>query len=139
MNPFDIKPVTNIALIEDDEDDQEIFITALTRAYPQAYCKFYGNGLEALTSFNKKELSPDLIFLDINMPVMNGLEFLTKIKKDAALLSIPVIVLSTTSHATTIALTKELGAADFITKPTKLDDLVLILDQLLNKKTTSVQ
>lgn len=134
MNQFQTKPVTSIVLIEDDEDDQEIFFTALARSYPQAGCKFFCNGLEAISSLTKKVIRPDLIFLDLNMPIMNGLQFLAEIQKNAELQTIPIIVLSTTSHAKTIALAKELGAIDFITKPNKFDELVLILDQLFKGK-----
>jgi CheY-like chemotaxis protein len=76
------------------------------------------NGQDAL-----KKLSgyhPDVIFLDLNMPLMNGRQFLEEIKKKDGLSHIPVIILSTSSDKSTIEDTRRLGARDFITKPDKL-------------------
>ncbi|MBS1664793.1 MAG: response regulator, partial [Bacteroidetes bacterium] len=60
---------------------------------------------------------PDLIFLDINLPVMNGWQFLTKLKTQKGLDHIPVIMYSTSSNARDKKTAFELGALCFITKP----------------------
>ena len=121
-----------ILLIDDDEDDQEIFISALENTAKQVSCLTFKDAREALSKLASKEISPELIFLDLNMPMMDGQQFLTEIKKDEALSDIHIIILSTSSHRGTIQLMKELGAQDFITKPDKFEDLVRILDSVLN-------
>jgi CheY-like chemotaxis protein len=86
----------------------------------------------ALKKLEIKELVPDVIFLDLNMPVMNGQQFLTEIKKRTELKSIPIIVFTTSSNHDTIARMKALGAHDFITKPERYDQLLAILEKFLN-------
>jgi len=66
------------------------------------------------------------------MPIMTGQEFLMKIKNIDHLKQIPVIIFSTSSNASTIVATKELGAIDFITKPNRFDALVNILKPIIN-------
>ncbi len=121
----------NILLIDDDEDDQEIFLTAVEQVSKSTHCIALNGASEALNKLEKKELQPDVIFLDLNMPVMSGQQFLMEIKKNQALKEIPVIIFSTSSHQPTIQLTKTLGAFDFITKPGKYDELVKILTPLI--------
>jgi CheY-like chemotaxis protein len=121
----------NVLLIDDDDDDQEIFLTAVEQIDCGVNCTALSDATEALQKLAAHVIVPDVIFLDLNMPVMNGQEFLTEIKKNAGLKNIPVIIFSTSSHNTTIQLTKDLGASDFITKPGKYDELVNLLTPIL--------
>jgi CheY-like chemotaxis protein len=121
----------NILLIDDDEDDQEIFLSALDNAADSVNCVTLSNAVVAFDKLRKSELPTDIIFLDLNMPLMNGQEFLTEIKKQQDLKHIPVIILSTSSNVSTIQQTKKLGATDFITKPDSFDELVRILRNVL--------
>ena len=118
----------HVLLIDDDIDDQEIFLTAIKRVSASVNCIALDDATNALQKLIVKDLSPDVIFLDLNMPVMHGQEFLREIKKNEALKNIPVIIFSTASHSTTIQRTKELGAHDFITKPGKFEELVQVLE-----------
>lgn len=122
----------NIVLIDDDVEDQEIFKIALETLSDNLVFTAFTNAKEALSSLTGNTLNPDVIFLDLNMPVMSGQEFLTQIKKMDATKHIPVIIFSTSSNTSTIQLTKELGAIDFITKPSKFDLLVDILKPIIN-------
>ena len=120
-----------ILLIDDDDDDQEIFLTALQKVLPEVVCDMSGSACSAIELLKSGQLFPDIIFLDLNMPIMNGQQFLSEIKKNAGLKDIPVVVISTSSHPQTIQLAKNTGAKDFITKPDKFDDLVNILAAIL--------
>jgi CheY-like chemotaxis protein len=121
----------NILLIDDDADDCEVFIAALAVVSQSINCTAMSSATDALNDLLSKDILPDLIFLDLNMPVMNGLQFLTEIKKYPFLTKIPVIVSSTSSHQTAIKTLKRLGIHDFITKPDKFSLLVEILRPLL--------
>lgn len=121
----------NILLIDDDDDDQEIFLEVVEEISQEVVCTALSDASEALQKLTDGELQPDVIFLDLNMPVMSGQQFLTEIKQRPGLKHIPVIIFSTTSHTSTISQTKALGAADFITKPRAYNDLVNILAPLL--------
>jgi|ERR1700694_1935551 len=117
----------HILLIDDDEDDGEIFVTALQVVSETVLCTVLHDAAEALDKLSGKKISPDVIFLDLNMPGMNGQQFLSEMKKGEALQSMPVIIFSTSSHPATVSITKSLGAQDFITKPNDFDALVAIL------------
>jgi CheY-like chemotaxis protein len=125
-------PVTRILHIDDDEDDHEIFATALSAASTDIELLFIDNAMDALQDLLTATAYPDIIFLDLNMPEMNGQQLLIEIKKHERLKNIPVIILSTSSHKPTIELTRELGAKDFFTKPDRFEDLVLMLKKVLN-------
>ncbi|MCF0069112.1 response regulator [Dyadobacter sp. CY261] len=121
----------NILLIDDDEDDQEIFLTALECTGKPVQCTVLDSARKAFNQITKGELETDLIFLDLNMPLMNGQQFLAEIKKDEKLRKIPIVILSTSSNAATIEQVKQLGAGQFFTKPGRFEDLVAILDEVL--------
>jgi len=116
-----------ILLIDDDEEDQEIFMMALDKLDCGAVCSAMSNAQHALVRLQEGEINPEVIFLDLNMPHMNGRQFLEIIKQDAALVNIPVIIFSTSSDPATIAVTKSIGASDFMTKPGDFNRLVSML------------
>jgi CheY-like chemotaxis protein len=124
-------PYQNILLIDDDEDDQEIFLSALENVSNSVNCVTISNAVTALEKLSRRELETDLIFLDLNMPLMNGQEFLIELKNRQELRDIPVIILSTSSNVSTVQQSKQLGAADFIKKPDSFDELVHILKSVL--------
>lgn len=117
----------NVLLIDDDEDDHEIFLSAIEEINKEVTCVGIADAAKALEQLEAKHLNPEIIFLDLNMPVMSGQEFLIEIKKKSALNHIPVIMFSTSASLPTIMLTRELGAVDFITKPQNYDQLVELL------------
>ena len=121
-----------ILLIDDDIEDQEIFNSALSIVSDSIECVCFVNAKEALLKLDANELNPDVIFLDLNMPLMSGQEFLMKIKSIDHLKAIPVIIFSTSSNLSTITATKELGAIDFITKPNRFDALIEILKPIIH-------
>lgn len=126
----------SLLLIDDDVDDHEIFTTALKNVLPHVSLTTSENGVDALKLLLEQHLSPELIFLDINMPLMNGFQFLSEIKKHDKLKSIPVFIYSTTSSAEAIEEAKELGASGFISKPENFSTLEKLL---LNTLSTPLQ
>lgn len=123
----------NILLVDDDIEDHEIFNAALTVASNTARCMAITNAIEAFDKLDRNELKPDVIFLDVNMPFMNGLDFLKKVKATKHLEAIHVIMFSTSANPATISAAKELGAINFITKPSGFDELVNILKPLISQ------
>jgi CheY-like chemotaxis protein len=120
----------NVLLIDDDEEDAEIFCAA-AKEVSAITCTVFHSATEALAKLSSKSVCPDVIFLDLNMPIMSGQKFLQEIKAKPDLKEIPIIIFSTSSQPSTIQQTKELGAKDFITKPERFDDLVNILTRIL--------
>lgn len=122
----------NLLLIDDDEDDQELFIEAAKEISPDIIVTVVPDAAIALDKLVSKAVSADVIFSDLNMPRMTGQQFLLEIKKRPDLQDIPVIIFSTSSHAHTIQLVKDFGAHEFITKPGLFNELVLTLRRLLS-------
>jgi CheY-like chemotaxis protein len=129
-----------ILMADDDEDDQKLAQDALGRVCAHATLIFVGNGIELLEYLRQQgrfaELEaaprPRLILLDLNMPIKDGREALTEIKQDAALRSIPVVVLTTSEANEDVRMVYELGANAFITKPTSFSGLVQLMGSLCN-------
>lgn len=122
---------SNILLIDDDDDDQEIFQTALQQISSTVQYNYYNSAREALAKLALSESLPEVIFLDLNMPLMTGQEFLFHIKQNQQLAHIPIIIFSTASDTATKELTKDLGAYDFITKPGDFNELIDLLKPLI--------
>jgi len=107
-----------ILLIDDDYIDRMTVERAMEDSDIENELLVAGNGEEALEMLRgKKKPQPGIILLDINMPVMNGIEFLEAIKDDEELRKIPVIVLSTTKHDKDRIASSNLSVADFMVKP----------------------
>jgi CheY-like chemotaxis protein len=117
-------------LVDDDEDDKEIFSLALAEADPTIDCFIASDGIEALAMLKNESFIPDYIFLDLNMPLMSGKECLSEIRKQPHLRQVPVIIFSTSSSQKDIQDTKDLGASSFITKPPLISTLAEKLSQV---------
>ena len=132
-NSNDIKPVT-FFVIDDDVDDRELFKEALLEIDRNIRCITAQNGEEALHMLRMEvfEIDPDYIFLDLNMPRINGQQCLREIKSMPRYSSIPVIIYSTSSAKKDIEESSRLGAAKFITKPSSFDELRNQLEALIN-------
>jgi CheY-like chemotaxis protein len=129
-----------ILLVDDDIDDLEIFCSALEGIELDAECFTARNGQDALQKLTSGEVKPEIIFLDLNMPLMNGKQFLKEIKQKPVLNNIPVVILSTSSDPESINETKKLGASHFLTKPDKFSVWEKILsDILLDNRPASLE
>jgi CheY-like chemotaxis protein len=109
-------------LIDDDVDDHELMIELIKGISPAVRCFTAITGKDALSQLLEGKVKPDLIFLDLNMPLMNGKQFLIEFNKRSQFSNIPVIILSTSVNKENISETLQLGARDFITKPYNLTD-----------------
>jgi CheY-like chemotaxis protein len=107
-----------ILLVEDDEIDQMTVQRALKDIHVTNRLDITGNGEEAIAFLqDSKNQRPGIILLDLNMPRMNGIEFLSVIKKDAELKKIPVIVLTASIEEEDKVKSFDLGVAGYMNKP----------------------
>jgi DNA-binding response OmpR family regulator len=102
---------------DDDSEDCELFTEALRQIDPEIKSIIAKDGREALAYLNNTRDLPDYIFLDINMPLIDGKKCLIEIKRSVKLNTIPVIMYSTTSDTNEIHEYYKLGAHDFLIKP----------------------
>jgi CheY-like chemotaxis protein len=117
-------------LVDDDLDDQEIFFMALQQFDEAIQCDFANDGVMAIEILRADKLNvPDCIFIDMNMPRMDGIDCLEQIKKMDHLRAIPVCMFSTSADPTLVARTTMLGAVDFIVKPADISVLSEMIGQ----------
>lgn len=118
-----------IFLIDDDIDDMKIFVDALKVVSDTFSCTHASNGVNALKMLHY--LRPETIFVDYNMPLMNGLEFVEELHKIKELMHIPVFLFSTHISNIMIQKAREFGVAGCIQKPNNISDLILTLKNVL--------
>jgi len=111
-------------IIDDDEDDQ-LFINEAMKDLNIPFECFYANNGEVAIQHLKNETIPlpDFIFLDLNMPKLNGKECLIEIKKLPKYSGVPLIIYTTSSNQKDKQEIMQLGAHYFLTKPTRISEL----------------
>jgi CheY-like chemotaxis protein len=130
---------TSLLLIDDDADDLLLFSEALREIKLPATYETAADGIEALKKLHSSAI-PQLIFLDLNMPIMHGFECLKRIKASSELKQIPVIIFTTSNSPLDIYTAKQLGANAYFCKPMHFnylcDKLKNILEGSFNLETT---
>ncbi|SEM60776.1 Response regulator receiver domain-containing protein [Chitinophaga rupis] len=126
----------NVFLVDDDNDDRNIFQFVLTTIDNTASLTSAQDGVHAFELINGNGFTkPDIIFLDLNMPRMNGIEFLTEIRKMKEFEDVPVIIFSTNIMKEQAAQCMELGALECVTKPDTVETQIGVMKELLEKYT----
>lgn len=125
----------HILIVDDDEVDRELIVRGLSTAGINNPVVIAKNGIEALsklqgTSGTPKIPAPCLVLLDLNMPKMNGHEFLDALMTDPDLGSTIVFALSTSNDPIDIRTCYEKGAAGFMCKDTIAQGLTLLVEFL---------
>jgi CheY-like chemotaxis protein len=122
----------NILFIEDDFIESMKFKRVLKTLELNHRIIEAGNGEEALSILTGKEIIPDIILLDLNMPKVNGLEFLRVLKNDEKLRYIPTIIFTTSNNHRDILECYRIGIAGYILKPLKYEDYQVIVKKTLD-------
>lgn len=121
--------LVHVLLVEDNEGDIVLTLEAFEESKFKTKISVVKNGKDALDFLHKrgdfKEVEkPDLILLDLNIPIFNGLEVLKEVKQDPVLKKIPVIILTTSSNPIEIDKAYGLHANSFVTKPMDMTEFL---------------
>lgn len=125
-----------VMIIDDDADDRFFLETAIQKINNNINVLQAKNGEEAIAQLKGLKVYPEFIFLDLNMPVMNGVEFLKLLKSDENLKHIPIVIYTTSVSPEDMKVTSELGAAYFLPKTAdlgKLPSKVLFAIDMINR------
>jgi CheY-like chemotaxis protein len=108
--------LATILLIEDDHDDIATFSDLLYRVSTEVFFISIQDGLTAYKLLKTKECRPDFIFLDLSLPILNGVEFLELVNKECITHDVPIFVHSGQVDPNLNSVCKRLGVARFIEK-----------------------
>jgi CheY-like chemotaxis protein len=117
----------NIFLADDDDDDRDFFRTALKKLDSDCELTMLNNGQKVIEHFSALTNLPDYVFLDINMPLADGIECLNYIRKTHPEHKFPIIMLSTANSEEMIKRCYKAGASMYVRKPNRFSQLVDIL------------
>jgi len=123
--------VLNILLIEDDTIEAMKFNRTISSLKLEHNVTEANNGEDALKILQKKDELPDIILLDLNMPKINGVEFLNILKNDDTLRHIPTVILTTSNNQKDLLECYKIGIAGYVLKPLKYETYVSKIEKLL--------
>lgn len=122
----------NVFLTDDDEDDRLFFEEAINGIDIDTKLTLFNNGQDLMNYLNSTDTTlPDLLFLDLNMPIKNGMECLNEIKSTEKLKNIIVAIYSTSSSERDIEQTFVNGANIYINKPSSFKALKKAINKVL--------
>jgi len=125
-----------VMLIDDNDDDIVVLQEMFSRVIGASVAGVAFDGLEALEQLERTheraEKLPDVVLLDLNMPRMNGFEFLESLQSRPALSSIPIVVFSTSRRCEDVTRAYHLGAATYVAKPSDFSQLKVVVSSLVN-------
>ena len=127
--------MVHVLIVDDDEDDRDLLTIAIHELDSTVDCILARNGEEALQGLRLEKFpKPDLIFLDLNMPRVNGVQFLRELKSDSSLHYIPVVIYTTSKQQLELEESKALGAVHFLTKPSSFQELCKMIADVFGKE-----
>ena len=127
-----MKRELKILLIEDDTIELMKLNRAMLSLNMNHKVTEINNGEDALELLLNEEYYPDIILLDLNMPKINGIEFLSILKTNESLKFIPTIILTTSSNKKDLLECYNIGIAGYVQKPLKYQDYIAKINILLS-------
>ena len=123
-----LRNLSHMIYVDDDEDDRMMFQETMEELFPSINLRLYENGKEFLDDLVRNITNlPQLVFMDLNMPIKNGFECLEEIRLNNVLKQIPIAVYSTSSSQIDRQRSLQLGARHFLTKPTSFGAMKTLL------------
>lgn len=128
---FDKTDKVSIFLVDDDKDDQEIFTEALKNINSSVDLTIFNSAKEIMKAMQLNDNMPDIIFLDLYMPVRDGEECLMDIRENPLFDNIPVVIYSTEFDVDRIERLFYLGANRYLRKPESFYSLIISVDTIV--------
>jgi CheY-like chemotaxis protein len=125
------KKSTHILFSDDDTDDALLFTQAADLMTSPILLSFAEDG-EQLMRYLSKEMLPDMIFLDLNMPVKNGIECLKEIRSDKKLDWLPIVIYTTSDNPKDVDACYDLKANLYVVKPTSFEAIIKTLKRIIH-------
>ena len=139
-----VKPTSRptVLIADDDPDDRLMMTEAFSERYGECRIRFAQNGVQLMRILHNEEPldddkdrpgeNPDLILLDLNMPLIDGRKALQEIKGSPGLRQIPTVILTTSDNEDDIRFCYDAGANSYMVKPSSYSNLLDIVSVLKN-------
>lgn len=124
--------IKNVLLAEDDEEDALLFNTVLSELNQNIHVTVAEDGILLMTFLKQATTLPEMIFLDLNMPLKNGFECLREIKGNERWNSIKIVILSTSSQPQQIENAYKGGADLYLAKPVSYTQFKNMMEKCLS-------
>jgi two-component system, response regulator len=122
---------TEVLIVEDNPDDLELALHALRKSDFGNGVEVARDGAEALDILLKGDAElPKVILLDVKLPLVDGIEVLRELKKDARTRRVPVVMMTSSAEDRDLAAAYELGANSYIVKPVDIDQFYRAVQQV---------
>lgn len=123
--------MATVLYIDDDDDDRFLFVECLAKVRPEVKCVTAVGGEESLCILKTLDEQPICVFIDMNMPLVDGLQTLSLLKVHARMYHVPAYIFSTSSRADFAVEAYKLGAAAYVIKPNTLDKFCEVLTKYI--------
>lgn len=120
-----------VLYVDDDPDDRQLFLEAVKSIDDSIVCATANDGLDGLSWLDSHNL-PDIVFMDINMPLMNGKTCLAEIKSSKKTARLPVIIFTTSNNPVERIECSKIGAAAYVLKPASYAQMKSTLSALFS-------
>lgn len=129
-----LEPV-EILLVEDDPGDIELIKETISSSKLKINLQIVNDGSKAISYLKKQgqysdKTEPDLVILDLNLPLKNGMEVLKEVKSDEDIKHIPIIVMTTSDQDSDVLKSYKLGANSYVTKPMGIEQFSHIVNTI---------
>ena len=131
--PSSWQPTTRILIVEDNPSDEELLLRQLKKAGFASQVRVIANGAEALSFLQKASDDLVAVFLDLHLPALNGLDILEKVRADARLKALPVVVMTSSNHPDEIEKCHRLGVSGYVQKPVTLTSFSKAIADVFHK------
>jgi CheY-like chemotaxis protein len=119
--------------VDDDKDERFFIKEAFLDIIHKDQLRFFSNGLELINALKIEKTLPDLVFMDLNMPLMNGCEALEIIKSNPLWKSIAVVIFSTSNYEKDSNKCISAGAMKYVCKPASMMEYPKIFNDIINE------
>ena len=123
-----------VMIVDDDADDVHLFREAIREINPHVNCQIFMGSEHFIQHLLEASSLPDYVFLDVNMPKINGLECLGLIRENQSIRNVPVVIYTTSVRSEDKEKAQRLGAFSYIVKPTGFNELKAYLRHILSGK-----
>ena len=124
-------------MVEDNEDDSYLLTRELARAQIDDQVTVFGNGEEALDFLLHASHPPLVVFLDLRLPGLSGIELLGRLRQEKRLKTVPVIIMTGSLEPEDVKACTRLGVTSYLPKPVSLNDFIKTVAHLFPEKSIS--